>query len=166
MFFPTQADMDRAANTLPGDEIFPKVKHHLEAINTKEPEIRKKIKDLIIDDMTFDLALARAVEDVSPVVEYLCRDREHNPDFTAEALFRTFSRISRFKASREFMRILEIPEDLQGLLIRAEIDRLWAETGNRKQVVIGQPTTHNRAFEGASMDAVKQEILAAIREKK
>lgn len=160
MYYPTPEDMERIAHTLPGDEIYPKVKPHVDAINDKEPEIRRQIKELIFKDMAFDLALARAVEEASPVVEYLSRSREHNPDFTAEALFRTFSRISRFKASLEILNIVDIPEELRGMLIRAEVDRLWGEHSGKKQIVIGQQQPQQPAV---NLDSVKQEIIASIK---
>ncbi len=98
MTLPQQSDIDRVLSDRPGDAVYPRVKHHVEAINASEQELKEKLVALILNDMSYDLALANALDSVSEVLEYLAQERQiERPEFSGEILMRNFSRLSKLK---------------------------------------------------------------------
>lgn len=126
MSLPQQGDIDRMLSDRPGDEIYPRVKHHVDRINACEIEIKEKLVPLILEDMSYDLALANALDSVGEVLEYLAQERQiEKPEFSGEILMRNFSRLSKLKLSLEYAKLLDLSGEALDAVLKAEIERLW-----------------------------------------
>lgn len=131
MTLPQQSDIDRVLSDRPGDAVYPRVKHHVEAINASEQELKEKLVALILNDMSYDLALANALDSVSEVLEYLAQERQiERPEFSGEILMRNFSRLSKLKLSLEYAKTVGIEGDALDAVLKAEIERLWQGENN------------------------------------
>jgi D-ribose pyranose/furanose isomerase RbsD len=131
MTLPQQDELDRVLAERPGDEIFPRVKPHIEQINEQEEELKSRLIPLILEDMTYDLALANALDSVGEVLEYLAQERQiEKPEFSGEMMMRNFSRLSKLKVSLDYAEMLGLQDGVLDAVLKAEVDRLWQNDSN------------------------------------
>jgi len=115
----------------PGDDIFPEIKHLVDAVDEEEKEVKPKLVDLILKDLVLDAATANACDDTGKILTYLSQKRGIEPaEFTGEIMMRNFSRITKLKLSLDFAKMVGLEGDVLDLMIRAEIERLWGDTNS------------------------------------
>lgn len=126
----------------PADDLYPRVKDAVEGVKVKEAELKVKLAQMILEDLTVDFALANSIDSVGEVIEYLTQEYQiERPSFDGKALLRDLSRIGKLSMSLKYAEVLGVEGEALDLLTRAEIERLWGDTAlalNRKQIVLNQ----------------------------
>lgn len=129
MSLPTQEEIQQVLNERPSDGLFQDVKPNLSKVSDAAQELTKKISDLILTDMAYDFAVAKSLDDVGKVIEYLAQENQiESPEFSGKTLMANFSRISQFKLSLDFANLMGISGQAYEIVLKAEADRLWGAT--------------------------------------
>jgi hypothetical protein len=161
MSLPQQDELDRILLDRPGDEIYPRVKHFVDQINTDEALLKDKLVSLILADMGHDLALANSLDSMGEVLEYLAQERQiEKPEFSGEILMRNFSRISKLKLSLEYADLLDLKGDALAAVLKAEIERLWQGEVNSslmKQLLLNKANAQQAAPQQAGFPPMYSE---------
>jgi hypothetical protein len=126
MSTPLKEDLEKIINEKPNDEIFGRVKDYLPKISQKAESLRKKIVDLIVEDLVLDLALSDATDSIGEILEYLIQDKSiERPEFSAEPLMKNIGRLSKLALSLKYAELIELPAEALNQMVNAEIERLW-----------------------------------------
>lgn len=119
----------------PGDEIFEAIKPYVEQIKASVPTLKDAVTQLLIEDMSTDLALSESVDQVGAILEYLIQDLGiERPKFDADELLRHLGKITKLATAYKMTNLFALPEELQKNILRAEMERLWFDPNRVPQV--------------------------------
>jgi hypothetical protein len=100
----------------------------LEDLNTRSASFKKKLIELMLEDMVFDHALASALDEVGMILEYQAQNEGIEcPEFNGQGFLKASERVSRLRFTVSLGALLGLPQEAQETLLRAEVDRLWGE---------------------------------------
>lgn len=146
MSLPIKDDMDieKILSDRPGDDLYPSVKPRVESVDEEEKTSREKLVDLILKDLTQDLAVANSFDDIGVVLEYLAQKRQiEPPEFSGDILMKNFSRISKLKLSLKYAEMIGLTGVALDLMLKAEVERLWGDTSSAllKKLLVNKSAT-------------------------
>ena len=131
---PTKEDQERVLTDRPGDELYPKAKGDINRVVSSSEKLKKSLVDLVLDDMSQDLAVSDALNHVSLVLNYLPQDQEmdiESPEFSGDKLMTDFSRIAKLKLSLDYAKLLKLDGNALDAVLKAEVGRLWGDPNSK-----------------------------------
>lgn len=135
---PTKEQQERVLNDRPGDGLYPQAEKDITKVINAMGTYKQQIENIILQDMTIDLAIADALDHVSTVLNYLPQDKDMevpNPEFRGDRLMANFNRITELKLSLSYTEILKMTDEQQAAVLQAEITRLWGGSNPQSQLI-------------------------------
>ena len=127
---PSQEIQDQVLVDRPGDSLYPEAKEEIKKVIEESSKYKRELEELVLKDMSLDLAMSDAMNHVATVLNFLPQDRDmeiESPEFNGEKLMTNFGRIAQLKMSMEYTRVLNMPEMQQEAVLKAEVGRLWGD---------------------------------------
>ena len=127
---PTKEQQDQVLVDRPGDEIYSEAKEDIDKVIKNSEFFKKGLVELILKDMSRDLAVSDALNTVALVLNYLPQDKDmeiESPEFSGDKLIGNFARISQLNLSMEYAKLLDMDEQQQEVVLKAEVGRLWGD---------------------------------------
>jgi hypothetical protein len=131
---PSQEQQDQVLVDRPGDNIYPEAKKDIDKVIEESLRYKRDLEQLVLKDMSLDLAVSDAMNHVATVLNYLPQDRDmeiESPEFNGEKLMTNFGRIAQLKLSMEYTSMLNMGELEQEAVLKAEVGRLWGDPNSQ-----------------------------------
>jgi hypothetical protein len=131
MSLPTHDEIEKVLAQRPGDDLYKDVKPRVDEVGRMEKVFRGKIADLLLGDMSIDMATANCLDDTGKVLEYLAQEHQvEPPQFSGEALMKDFGRMSKLSLSMKYAKLIGLEGEVLDCVMKAEVERLWGGSGS------------------------------------
>jgi hypothetical protein len=113
----------------PGDEVFESVKPYLKDFLPRSEAYQKELVDLILNDVIFDHAVSKALDDIGKIIEYQAQcESVEKPKFFGLAILKDTERVGKLKFILGLCKILGFDAATTDVVRAAEVDRLWGKS--------------------------------------